>query len=227
MERNPRAVASSGRAMQTMGQIWTINQRAARDLMSLTEVGIRNWVDLNQAYLRRVAERPAPHRVLQLNAEYVQALFGVAFKDAEKRAEVMSRVSTEFVSALTGRRADATAGATAEAKAAADTTLAADPSVDGLNATVAERAAGPDATAREVQEAAQEAMDDDLLQIEGVGKAMAKTLRESGITTIAELAMLDVASLSDEKHPLHGIAGRIVADEWVEQARELSGLPRA
>lgn len=213
MERNPTKVAAQtlqsagSRGLQGMGQLWAINQRTAVDLMSVTGESIRRWMELNQQYLRQVTERPAPQRVLRLNAEYSQNLLSEAWSDARKRAEVISRASREITALFTGGTTDGG--------------VSADPSAGRASAAVAELVTKTNASVDEFKEAAQEAMDDDLQQIDGIGEAMARKLRESGISTIAELAMLDVSSLQDENHPLHSIAGRIVVEEWVEQARAL------
>ncbi len=219
MERNPTKVAeqslqSAGRrGLQGVGQFWAINQRTAADLMGVTGESMRRWMELNQQYVRRVTERPAPQRVLQLNAEYGQNLLSAVWSDAQKRAEVMTRATREITALFTGGTTDGG--------------VAADPSAGAASAAVAELVTKPNASVGEFKEATQEAMDDDLQQIDGIGEAMARTLRESGINTIAELAMLDVSALQDEKHPLHSIAGHVVADEWVEQARALSGVSAA
>lgn len=216
MERNPTKVAeqslrSAGRrGLHGVGQLWAINQRTATDLMNVTGESISHWMELNKEYLRRVTEQPAPQRVLRLNAEYSRNLLGEVWSDARKRADVMTRASREIAALFTG--------------ATTDGGISADPSAGAASAAVAELVTKPSASVGEFQEAAQEAMDDDLQQIDGIGEAMARTLREGGISTIAELAMLDVSSLQDENHPLHSIAGHIVAGEWVEQARALSGV---
>lgn len=212
MERNPTKVAAQSlqsagrRGLQGVGQLWAINRQTAADLMNVTGESIGQWMDLNNQYLRHVIEQPAPYRVLQLNAEYSRNLLVGVWSDARKRADVMTRASREIVAVFTdgGISAGASAGA--------------------VSAAVAELVTKPNASVGEFKEAAQEAMDDDLEQINGIGEAMARTLRESGIGTIAELAMLEISSLQDETHPLHSIAGRIVAGEWVGQARALSGV---
>lgn len=216
MERNPTEVAEQSlrsarrRSLQGVGQLWAINQRTATDLMNVTGESISHWLKLNKEYLRRVTEQPAPQRVLRLNAEYSRNLLGEVWSDARKRTDVMTRASREIAALFTGGTTDGG--------------ISGGPSAGAASAAVAELATKPGASVAEFKEAAQESMDDHLQQIDGIGEAMARMLREGGISTIAELAMLDVSALQDESHPLHSVAGRIVADEWVEQARALSGV---
>ncbi len=63
--------------------------------------------------------------------------------------------------------------------------------------------------------------DDDLQQIAGIGPGLEKKLKDSGITTIQQIAELsdqDIAHLEEE---IIKFSGRINRDKWVEQAKKL------
>ena len=63
--------------------------------------------------------------------------------------------------------------------------------------------------------------DDDLQQIAGIGPGLEKKLKDSGITTIQQIAQLsdqDIAHLEEE---IIKFSGRINRDKWVEQAKKL------
>jgi predicted flap endonuclease-1-like 5' DNA nuclease len=62
---------------------------------------------------------------------------------------------------------------------------------------------------------------DDLQQIAGIGPGLEKKLKDSGITTIQQIAELsdqDIAHLEEE---IIKFTGRINRDKWVEQAKKL------
>ena len=62
---------------------------------------------------------------------------------------------------------------------------------------------------------------DDLQQIAGIGPGLEKKLKDSGITTIQQIAELsdqDIAHLEEE---IIKFTGRINRDQWVEQAKKL------
>ncbi|XOV83894.1 MAG: hypothetical protein ACFHXK_02020 [bacterium] len=62
---------------------------------------------------------------------------------------------------------------------------------------------------------------EELTRIKGIGEKLAQQLQEFGVTTVAQVAALNVAALDDENHPLHALQSRIVRDEWIEQAEAL------
>ena len=65
---------------------------------------------------------------------------------------------------------------------------------------------------------------DDLSSIKGIGPKLVKQLRKLGVTSFDQIATLSEADLDDEKHPLHGMKGRIIKDNWIEQAARLGGI---
>lgn len=65
---------------------------------------------------------------------------------------------------------------------------------------------------------------DDLSRIRGVGPKLVGQLHELGVTRYEQIATLSAADLEDENHVLHIFRGRIVKDEWIEQAASLAGL---
>ncbi len=65
---------------------------------------------------------------------------------------------------------------------------------------------------------------DDLSRIRGVGPKLVKQLRKLGITRFDQIATLSEADLDDPEHPLHGMKGRVIKDDWIAQAAKLSGL---
>jgi len=64
---------------------------------------------------------------------------------------------------------------------------------------------------------------DDLSSIRGIGPKLVKQLSKLGITRFDQIATLSEADLDDEKHPLHGMKGRIIKDAWIDQAAKLGG----
>jgi epidermal growth factor receptor substrate 15 len=65
---------------------------------------------------------------------------------------------------------------------------------------------------------------DDLSSIKGIGPKLVKQLRKLGVTRFDQIARLSESVLEDERHPLHSMKGRILKDNWIEQAARLSGL---
>ena len=60
---------------------------------------------------------------------------------------------------------------------------------------------------------------DDLTALKGIGDKLAEQLAELGITSLKQIAALDVDALEDEKHVLHAYRTRVVRDDWIAQAR--------
>lgn len=70
--------------------------------------------------------------------------------------------------------------------------------------------------------AAKQVADDDLTQLSGVGPVMAEKLHKAGVTSLAQIAGWsddDVARFDEEL----SFKGRIQRDDWVGQARKLTG----
>jgi len=63
---------------------------------------------------------------------------------------------------------------------------------------------------------------DDLTQINGIGPAFAKALNALGITSFAQLAEQDAASLAERLEVRGVTAERIQREEWIEQAKQQS-----
>ena len=64
---------------------------------------------------------------------------------------------------------------------------------------------------------------DDLSRIKGIGPKLVKQLRKLGVTRFDQIAMLSEADLDDEAHPLHGMKGRILKDNWIGQSAKFGG----
>jgi len=62
---------------------------------------------------------------------------------------------------------------------------------------------------------------EDLEVIDGIGPAIAATLRSLGIASIRQVAALDDAALAEIDEALGAFRGRAVRDRWVQQARDL------
>ena len=67
---------------------------------------------------------------------------------------------------------------------------------------------------------ADEAGDDDLTQIKGIGPKFAQTLKDHGITSYQKLASLTPKEIEALEEKL-GFSGRFERENWVEQARAL------
>lgn len=64
---------------------------------------------------------------------------------------------------------------------------------------------------------------DDLSSIKGIGPKLVKQLRKLGIVRFDQIATLSGSDLDDRSHPLHSMKGRIMKDNWIDQAARLSG----
>ncbi len=90
-------------------------------------------------------------------------------------------------------------------------------------AAAAEEGAAEEAAAEPAP--AEEGGEDDLSLLSGVGPALHKKLREGGITRFAQIAELDEAAAKELDERLK-LGGRILREEWIEQAKELmAGKP--
>jgi predicted flap endonuclease-1-like 5' DNA nuclease len=65
---------------------------------------------------------------------------------------------------------------------------------------------------------------DDLASIKGIGPKLVKQLSKRGITRFDQIATLSQSDLDDVSHPLHSMKGRILKDNWIEQAARLGGI---
>ena len=63
---------------------------------------------------------------------------------------------------------------------------------------------------------------DDLQKIQGVGAVLEKKLNAAGITSFAQIAAWTPADCDEFSRQLD-FSGRIEREEWVEQAKKLSG----
>jgi chromosome segregation ATPase len=91
-----------------------------------------------------------------------------------------------------------------------------------LKEKVRELETAPPAAAVALPEEAEEP--DDLSSIKGIGPKLVKQLRKRGISRFDQIATLSESDLDDEKHPLHSMKGRILKDNWIEQAAKLGGI---
>jgi NADH-quinone oxidoreductase subunit E len=64
---------------------------------------------------------------------------------------------------------------------------------------------------------------DDLTRIKGIGPALAKELNALGITSLAQIAGLSEAHVAALDTGLSGVKGRCTRDDWVGQAKALTG----
>lgn len=62
---------------------------------------------------------------------------------------------------------------------------------------------------------------DDLKQIAGIGPGLEKKLKDSGVSTLHELAELDDHDIARLEKDVIRFSGRIKRDKWVEQAKKL------
>ena len=62
---------------------------------------------------------------------------------------------------------------------------------------------------------------DDLQQIAGIGPGLEKKLKDSGITTIQQIAELSDKDITHLEEEIIKFSGRINRDKWVEQAKKL------
>lgn len=187
-------------------RFWHVSQRAVQELMDLSSEELSRWVELNQQLAKDMAQ-PDPMRALMAPGQYLSSLLMGAWEGAGKRAEIAANAWGEVTGMVTRN-----AGEQLEDARHAASDLAESAAKAGRETMAA---------AGRVAEVVEEALDDDLQQIDGIGEVMSEHLRSAGIHTIGALAMLDVRELENEAHPLHSIAGRIVADRWVEQAQAL------
>ncbi|MFK7955787.1 MAG: helix-hairpin-helix domain-containing protein [Lysobacterales bacterium] len=67
---------------------------------------------------------------------------------------------------------------------------------------------------------------DDLTNIKGIGPVLAKTLNAMGIYQFDQLANLSEDDVVTVTHKLRGFKDRIHRDDWINQARELTGNKR-
>lgn len=63
--------------------------------------------------------------------------------------------------------------------------------------------------------------DDDLKQISGIGPGLEKKLKDSGISTLRQLAELSDEDIANLEAKIIRFSGRIKREQWVEQARKL------
>jgi len=92
----------------------------------------------------------------------------------------------------------------------------------GLMAGVGEIVAA--SAEQEVENAAEPAAAaDDLTRIKGVGPKLSALLRQLGVTSYSQIAAWSDADLAAIDSQLGSFAGRPVRDNWIEQARLLSG----
>ena len=63
--------------------------------------------------------------------------------------------------------------------------------------------------------------DDDLQQIAGIGPGLEKKLKDSGITSIQQIAELSDKDITHLEEEIIKFSGRINRDKWVEQAKKL------
>ena len=64
---------------------------------------------------------------------------------------------------------------------------------------------------------------DDLKEIKGVGPKLEEVLHQHGVTTFAQIAAWSDAEVDHFAELLGRLGGRIRSEEWVEQAKALSG----
>jgi predicted flap endonuclease-1-like 5' DNA nuclease len=98
-------------------------------------------------------------------------------------------------------------------------TLARKPTVAELQAQLA--TFNPPKVAEQVQDP------DNLMQLKGVGPRLAKTLYDMGIGKFEQIAAWTDADIARIESHLGPFSGRIVSDNWVEQARYLAAGDRA
>ena len=65
---------------------------------------------------------------------------------------------------------------------------------------------------------------DDLQQIRGIGPKLEQMLQQAGITRFAQIAAWDDAAIDTFAQRIGRMGSRIRSDDWVGQARALSGM---
>lgn len=78
------------------------------------------------------------------------------------------------------------------------------------------------APAKAEQPAATDTPADDLKRIKGIGPKLSEWLHENGITRYAQIAAWDADAVADYAERLGRMGGRIEADDWVGQAKQLA-----
>ncbi len=115
---------------------------------------------------------------------------------------------------------DEDAGAKAETATPAKVEPAKAPAKASVDAEPAKAKAAPARKAS--QPAAADAPPDDLKRIKGIGPKLSEWLHENGITRYAQIAAWDADAVADYAERLGRMGGRIEADDWVGQARQLA-----
>ena len=73
----------------------------------------------------------------------------------------------------------------------------------------------------EEKEKAQDAVPDDLKEINGIGPKLEKALNKQGVMTFSQLSELDIEAIVETEEGAIDLAGRIKREDWIGQARKL------
>lgn len=181
-------------------QLIEINFNTMGELLKLTSSGLQQYMDLNSKYLQRMSSPDGLQNVVDVQREYGQSLFDGIRGDLQERGELL-RSAFEQSSGVLRDSWSATQADLEEGLAAG---------VDKVKSVAAQ-----------VSEKVEDDIEEHLAQINGIGETFAEQLREAGIYTLAQVALINIDDLAEESHPLHALKGRMESEHWIEQAREL------
>ncbi len=181
-------------------QLVEINLNTMGKMFQLTGEGVKQLMELNADYLQRLSKPEGMQDVLQLQRDYGQSLATGIREDLQERGELIRGAFEQTTEVLR----------------------------EGWKDTSSAFEAGVTSAVSQVKDAASEAVEniedkieDHLAQIDGVGEVFAEQLREAGIFTLAQVALINLDDLDDEGHPLHGLKGRMESEQWIQQAKDL------
>ncbi len=181
-------------------QLVEINLDTTRKMFELTGSGMRHYLDLNAKYLERIRQPEGLRDVLELQRDYGQSLVSGVRDDLRERGSLLKQALEQTSSVLTAGWKET------------QETLAGQ--LDAVTDKVKD-------VAEDLRDEVEEKIDEQLEQINGVGSTFAAQLREAGVYTLAQVAMINTADLADEDHPLHHMRSRMESEDWVQQARDL------
>lgn len=174
-------------------QLIEINFNTMGELLKLTSTGVQQYMDLNAQYVQRMTSPDGLKNVMDVQRDYGKSLYDGIRGDLQGRGELLRSAIKK------------TTGVLSESWSATRADIEEDV------------AAGVD----KVKSAAEDKIEGHLAQINGVGESFAEQLREAGIYTLAQVALINIDDLADGSHPLHAMRGRMESEDWIEQAREL------
>lgn len=181
-------------------QLIEINFNTMGELLKLTSTGVQQYLDLNAQYVQRMTSPEGLKNVMDVQRDYGKSLYDGIRGDLQGRGELL-RSAFKQTSGVLSESWSATRADIEEDVAAG---------VDKVKSAAAD-----------ISDKVEDKIEGHLAQINGVGESFAEQLREAGIYTLAQVALINIDDLADESHPLHAMRGRMESEDWIEQAREL------